>query len=149
MVTGLELQSHFLKRETDLPPDVLTPVQRCDVEVAGPVHRLIGRVSVLIGPEEVEFQLRSEVDLVVLGKEFLFHLLQHVPGIPDEGPSVGMTDVTVESYDPALTRPPREECHRGRIGEEQKVGILHIEKAPDLGGVEPYTLIKGPLQCLE
>ena len=41
-------QSHLLKGQADLPPDVFAPVERGDVEVSGLVPRMQGRIPLLV-----------------------------------------------------------------------------------------------------
>ena len=54
---GFRLNSHLLQAQTDLPADILPPIQRRYVKITALIPGFPGRTPLLIGLEEIEFAL--------------------------------------------------------------------------------------------
>ncbi len=146
VVRGFRLDAHFLERQADLTADVFRLVQRCDVEIFAVVVRDGGRVPGLVHLEQVELAGGAHRDRIARLARALERLTQHMAAVTLERAAVRILDVAVEADDAALRRAPRQNGQRGRIGEEQQIAVVHVQKAAQRGGVEVDAVLKGAHQ---
>jgi len=148
MVAAFGIEAHLLEGQTDLPSNVLSLVQRGDIEIGAPIHRLECGKPVFIQFEEIEFAFGSHPELIPLQGGFLHRFCKQGAPITFERRSVRPLDGAEEANHPALGRSPREDGESGCVGKEEQVTLIDLQKTlyrrcieGDAGGKSPTQFI--------
>ena len=146
MVGGLRLDVHFLKRQADLTAHVFRLVERRYIEILAVIVRNGGRMAVFIQLEQVKLACRADGERIACAACTAVSLAQQMTAVALEWRAVRIADVAVKAHHAALSRTPRQNGKRCRIGEQQQVGDIHVEEAAQCGGVEVNALLEGAFQ---
>ena len=142
MVRGLGLDVHLLERQADLAAHVFRLVERGDVKILAVVVRDGGGVAVFVQLEQVEFARRAHRDRAARAPRAAARLAQQVAAVALKGRAVRVADIAVKAHHAPLRRPPRQYGQRGRVGEQQQVGHIHIQEAAQGRGVEVDAVLE-------
>ena len=107
---------------------------------------LQGGRAVLIGVEEEELHLRSDVDPVAHFGGVIHGPPQHVTGIAAERLPLRGVDVADEPGRAVVALFPGEDAPGAEIGVEIHVALLHPDEAVDGRAVEAHFVVKGLFQ---
>ena len=136
----------MFKRQADITPQVLTPVIRGNVAVAGMVMRRICRAAVLICQKQHELTGRPEPEAVSLGNGGFHGAFEKIPAVTLERCAVRIPKVAEHPDDTSLLRSPWKGRHSLDIRKQEQVTPLCGVKAGKLLGSDAHTTHKGKLQ---
>ena len=121
VVRAFRCDTHILERQADLAAHVFPLVVGSYVHVSRVVERYLGRLSVLVGFEKVEFVFRAELytDSHFVGVRHCF--FEESARVFLKNPSVGVFYVAEHPYNLAVRRSPRKYGESRRDGKEQKI----------------------------
>ena len=148
VMAGLRADTHPLQGQTDLPADILAFVLGGNIHVAGMVIGNFNGFAVVIQPEQVELQLRTDGKHVTGPGRVLHRPLQNAAGIMDKQYSVLIRNGAVHPHHPAAFRPPGQHRQRGGVGMQEQIRMHLIPEPGNGGGIDGNAVFKGPFQLM-
>ena len=146
MVRGLRLDVHLLERQADLAAHVFRLVERRYIEILAVIVRNGGWMAVFIQLEQVNLACRAHGQRVACAARTAVGLTQQMTAVALERRAVRIANVAVKAHYTALSRPPRQNGKRCRIGEQQQIRRFYIEKAAQRRRVEVDALLESAFQ---
>ena len=143
MVRGFRLNVHLFERQADLTAHVFRLVERRYIEILAVIVRNGGWMAVFIQLEQVKLACRAHGQRVACAARTAVGLTQQMTAVALERRAVRIANVAVKAHYTALSRPPRQNGKRRRVGKQQQVGGVYVEKAAQRGGIEMNAVLKG------
>ena len=146
VVGSFNFEAHLLEEEGNLTTGVGAPVQGSQVEVAGIVTGRGRGPSFLVGGEEEELKLGSDVEGIALVRCLLKLSLQNISRVAGKRCAVGIIDVADETGNLSLLGSPGENHEAVEVRAQVLVGLVDAGKSLDGGAVNHDLIVHGLLQ---
>ena len=108
------------------------------------IERLLRRISVLILPEDIELDFRSEIDPDIFILCRFDGIFEDKPCVALERLAVRVRHITEHARDPSVDRPPRHDGDGFRIRMQKKIRTLGGAKPGDGRGINGNSLLHRP-----
>ena len=105
-----------------------------------------GRMTVFIQLEQVKLTCRADGERIACAARTAVGLTQQMTAVALERRAVRIANVAVKAHYTALSRPPRQNGKRCRIGKQQQIRRFYIEKAAQRRRVEVDALLESAFQ---
>jgi hypothetical protein len=143
----LDVDPHLLEREDGLATDVDAGVERGQIEVPALVEGLGDPVLGIGVLEVVELELGADVERLEAHRLGPVECAAQDPArIPLVGVAAGDLDVAEHASGAVLTRAPRQDRERRRVGHGDHVGLLDRVEPRDRRSVEPHSPLERVLE---
>ncbi|MNC19193.1 hypothetical protein D3C75_671200 [compost metagenome] len=142
MVGGFNFKAHFFKGQYDFTAAVLPKIHRRQIEISTLVIQFLCRVTLLVGSEQEEFRLRSNVHRCIAHFfGFLETTLQNTARIAGKRCSVRHVHITNQTCNPAVCH-PRENNPSAKIRIQVHIGFFNTYITFDGRSVEHHFIVE-------